>query len=169
MQQVRFKALHRDQIREVEVANNSITVDGKTIDWELEEISHDRFHIISNGKSFECFLIAVDYEKKAVDLLVNNHHYTIELRDRYDELLKQLGMTDMGSGKLSDLKAPMPGLVLKILVKEGETISKGDSLIVLEAMKMENMLKSQGNGVIKSIKVQPGNTVEKGTLLIQFD
>ncbi len=77
-------------------------------------------------------------------------------------------MNNAASGKLGDLKSPMPGLVIKILVKEGDEIKKGDSLIVLEAMKMENMLKAQGDGIVKAIKVQPGNAVVKGEILISF-
>ncbi|HNH66215.1 MAG TPA: biotin/lipoyl-binding protein, partial [Bacteroidia bacterium] len=70
--------------------------------------------------------------------------------------------------KVNDLKAPMPGLVLDILVSEGQTIQKGDSLLVLEAMKMENNLKAINDAVVKKINVSKGDKVEKNTVLIEL-
>jgi biotin carboxyl carrier protein len=63
----------------------------------------------------------------------------------------------------------MPGLVVKLLVQVGDMVNKGDGLLVLEAMKMENLIKASGNGTVKAIKVSAGTKVEKGELLIQFD
>jgi len=147
---------------------NDIQLDGAAMDWNCVPLGNGRFHILSNEKSYDAYVVNVNRDEKIVELLINNRKYTVKLRDRYDDLLEKLGMNDAASGKLGDLKSPMPGLVLKILVKEGDEVKKGDSLIVLEAMKMENMLKAQGNGLVKAIKVQQGNAVEKGALLIQF-
>jgi biotin carboxyl carrier protein len=77
-------------------------------------------------------------------------------------------MDNMASKKVLELKAPMPGLVLNIVVKEGDSISKGDALLVLEAMKMENNIKSPTDGIIKKIHAVKGNAVEKNQLLISF-
>ncbi|MCL4120534.1 UNVERIFIED_CONTAM: hypothetical protein GTU68_029062 [Idotea baltica] len=63
----------------------------------------------------------------------------------------------------------MPGLVLDILVVAGQSIQKGDKLLVLEAMKMENNLKAVGDGIVKKVAIQKGNTVDKGDLLIEFE
>ena len=101
-------------------------------------------------------------------LKINSVKYAIDLKDKYDELLHSLGMDNIASAKINQVKAPMPGMVLNILVHEGNEVKKGDVLLVLEAMKMENMLKSPTDGVIKKIAVQKGNAVEKNQLLIQF-
>ena len=82
--------------------------------------------------------------------------------------MHSLGMDNVASSKVNQIKAPMPGMVLNVLVNEGTEVKKGDVLLVLEAMKMENMLKSPTDGVIKKIAVQKGNAVEKNQLLIQF-
>jgi len=74
----------------------------------------------------------------------------------------------LAAKKVNDIKAPMPGMVLNILVDEGQEVKKGDALIVLEAMKMENILKSPVDGVIKKIAINKGVAVEKNQLLIQF-
>ena len=92
----------------------------------------------------------------------------MNVKDRFDILLAQMGMTNATATKANDLKAPMPGLVLKINVAEGQAVKKGDSLLILEAMKMENVLKAAGDGVVKTIKVKTKDAVEKGQLLIQI-
>lgn len=93
----------------------------------------------------------------------------MELKDKYDELLQQLGMDKMLSAKVNDLKAPMPGLVLDVLVKEGQQIKKGENLLVLEAMKMENNLKAVSDAVVKKVKVGKGARVEKNEILIELE
>ena len=75
----------------------------------------------------------------------------------------------MATPKVNDLKAPMPGLVLDILVKEGDKINKGDTLIVLEAMKMENALKAIADATVKKVSVKKGNTVDKNQVLVQLE
>jgi biotin carboxyl carrier protein len=76
---------------------------------------------------------------------------------------------DAGSAqKVGDLKAPMPGLVVDIPVKEGDVVKKGDTLVILEAMKMENALKAVGDAVVKKINVKKGQAVDKNTLLVQM-
>ena len=93
----------------------------------------------------------------------------MKVEDEYDQLLHKLGMDKALTKKVNELKAPMPGLVLRILVEEGQAIKQGDSLLVLEAMKMENVLKSMGDGVIKQLKVKAGDKVEKNQLLIVME
>jgi biotin carboxyl carrier protein len=72
------------------------------------------------------------------------------------------------SQKINNVKAPMPGLIQSIAVAEGDSISKGDNLLVLVAMKMENVIKSSGSGVIKTLKVMSGQIVEKNQVLLEF-
>jgi biotin carboxyl carrier protein len=83
-------------------------------------------------------------------------------------LLEKLGMNNAASGKVNNIKAPMPGLIIELKVKTGDTVKAGDQLLILEAMKMENILKSPGEGVVKSVKVKKGDTVEKNQVLIEF-
>jgi biotin carboxyl carrier protein len=77
-------------------------------------------------------------------------------------------LDNIAAKKINDIKAPMPGMVLSVLVSEGQEVKKGDSLIVLEAMKMENILKSPADGIIKKVVANKGTAVEKNQLLIQF-
>ena len=82
---------------------------------------------------------------------MNGTNYELKAKTRFDELLKQMGMENLASQKVKDLKAPMPGLVLDILVSEGQAISKGDAILILEAMKMETTIKTPHAGNIINI------------------
>ena len=153
---------------DIKFEGEKFSLNGKSGEWDIRKIKDNLFHILFEGKSFEAEVLSVDEETKIFRLKINNKPIELKVEDEYDRLLKKLGMDKALSKKVNELKAPMPGLVLRTLVEEGQTISQGDSLIVLEAMKMENVLKSMGDGIIKQLKVKAGDKVEKGQLLIVF-
>jgi biotin carboxyl carrier protein len=78
-------------------------------------------------------------------------------------------MSNANASKVNDLKAPMPGLIVDVKVQVGDSVKKGDIILILEAMKMENVLKSTGEGKVKAIKVVPKQNVEKNQVLIEFE
>ncbi len=127
------------------------------------------YHILKDGQRYLARLEKLDFTRKAVHLTVNEIPYTIRLYDRYDELVRKMGLTTAVVHKIKDIKAPMPGMVLNIMVSPGQEVAHGDALLVLEAMKMENVIKSPGEGVIKEIKVEKGKAVEKGEVLIELE
>lgn len=143
-------------------------IDGKDYTLDLLRNSN-QLHILRDNRSYTVSLVNADPENGSYRLMVNNREYTLEARDRFDLLLEALGMEDMGSSAINDLKAPMPGLVLDVPVSEGQQVSKGDALVVLEAMKMENVLKAESDAVVKSINVSKGEAVEKNHILIAFE
>lgn len=143
-------------------------IDGKAIQGDWIKINERQYHLLYNQQSYKVDLIKLDEAEKSITLRINGFKQTLKLQDRYDALLKQLGMDNLASKKVNDLKAPMPGKVLSIAVSEGQEVKKGDALIVLEAMKMENVLKSPCDGIIKKIPVSAQQVVEKNQLLIQF-
>jgi acetyl/propionyl-CoA carboxylase alpha subunit len=152
--------------------NNSSYTQGVVNDVPFElDINVDeggRFHIIRNHKSFNAELVTANYDEKSFTIKVNGAKYNVAVKDRFDELLSKMGMESMGAKKLKDFKAPMPGLVIDINVESGQEVVKGDSLLVLEAMKMENILKSPADGVIGKIEITKGQAVEKNQILIHF-
>ena len=78
-------------------------------------------------------------------------------------------MANLGGSKASKLKAPMPGKVLEVMVEVGQEVAKGEGLLILEAMKMENVLKAEDGGIVKSVNVSVGEAVEKNNVLIEFE
>ena len=102
-------------------------------------------------------------------ILVNNTKYEIKIEDNLDQLISKLGFNEVKKEDASDIFSPMPGLVLDILVSENEEIEKGQALVILEAMKMENIIKAQGTGKIQAIKISKGDKVEKSQLLISIE
>lgn len=136
---------------------------------DLHEAGGNHFHIIRDNKSFDVEILDADLDAKTMLVKVNGRDYEVALTDRYDELLKSLGMDKAMSSKVNEMKAPMPGLVLDVRVTEGQVVAKGDALIVLEAMKMENILKSPADLTIKKIVAKKGNAVEKNQVLVTFE
>jgi biotin carboxyl carrier protein len=131
-------------------------------------IKDNLLHVLHQQTSYRVEIVTFSKEEKTASIKVNGHTYSIVIKDRFDDLLHQLGLDNLQSAKVAELKAPMPGLVLSVLVKEGDEIKKGDNLLVLEAMKMENIIKSPADVTIKSIKIKPSDKVEKNQVLIQF-
>ena len=124
--------------------------------------------VLYNNKSYTVVLTKSDKEAKQYTLQIGTNKYEVSLKDKLDDLLAGMGLSAGAAAKLNNIKAPMPGLVVNILVAEGDTIAKGDALLVLEAMKMENIIKSPGEGVVKKININKGQAVEKNQVLIEI-
>jgi len=135
---------------------------------DVKQLSPSNYNIIHNLNSYNVEVVSLDTLAKTAEIKVNGNTYTVSAKDQFDLLLDQLGMSNADASKVSDLKAPMPGLVLKIFVSEGDVIQKGDNLFILEAMKMENIIKAPADVVVKTIKMKPGDKVEKGQVLMLF-
>ena len=163
-----YKAFISDESFEIETEDEQIIVDSDPLDWDVVKIQEGYYHIIHENKSYKARVLKLDHEKKLVVLRINNQIFTITLKDKMELLLEKMGIQHTTAKKLNHLAAPMPGLILEINVSEGDEIKKGDPLLVLEAMKMENVLKAEGEGVVKSLKVTKGESVEKNQVLIQF-
>ena len=148
--------------------NNEINLNGAPFNVDCLKVNDGNYHIIKDGKTYDVDVLKLNKEEKTVVLKVNGNKYELKVADQFDALLKQLGMDNLNAKKLNHIKAPMPGLVLSILVEEGKEVKKGDSLIILEAMKMENILKSPADGIVKKVAVKKGVPVEKNQLLIEF-
>jgi len=151
---------------ELNGSKNDLTITGNESNIQFEKIADNHFSILIGTSSYNAELIHLDAASKTACIKVNGNKYDLVLKDQYDELLKSLGIDAGASKKINDIKAPMPGLVLKVLVKDGDVIKKGDNLLVLEAMKMENSIKAPADATIKAIKITPGDKVEKNQVMI---
>lgn len=152
----------------VDSTNTEMQVGNRTYSWDLSRLPDGSWSLISNGKHYNVLLEQLNIELKQVVLRVNNQTYTAEIKEPLDQLLEKMGLNLQAGKKAEAIKAPMPGLILKILVEPGQEIKKGDPVLVLEAMKMENVFKAAGDAQVKNILVQPGQAVEKGAVLIEL-
>lgn len=163
--------VNANQIYQIELekaGSYSARLNGNPVQLDLVQDKDGRMHVLRDNRSYSVEVLNMDKLAKTVTLKINGNRYDVQLTDKFDALLKSLGMDAVTSAKLNELKAPMPGLVLDIVITEGQAVQKGDALVVLEAMKMENILKSPGSGVVKKIMVKKGTPVEKNQVLIQF-
>lgn len=131
-------------------------------------IDDQHFHVILHDKTYQASLIEANYQDKSFRISINGSHYMVQLSDQYDQLVDQLGLNVAAKQAALDIIAPMPGLVLDIMIENGQEIEEGTPILILEAMKMENILKATASGRIESIEVEKGNAVEKGQLLVNI-
>lgn len=136
---------------------------------DLVKTGPGMYSLVRNGRSFKVLVLKQDREAGTMRLRIGAHCHTVHLEDERARLMQVLGIDRGARAVMHELKAPMPGLVLKMLVKEGDAVKKNDPLLVLEAMKMENVIKSTGDAVVKKIHVQEHAAVEKGQLLLSFE
>jgi len=152
----------------LEVAKDEVKLDQVAVDFDYLPLRNRHSHIIYKHKSYNVEIIEENRSNKTLVLKVNGTIYQVEVADQYDELLKQLGMDYAKSNKVADVKATMPRMVLNILVERDQEVKKGQNLLVLEAMKMENMIKAPADGIVKNILISTGDKIEKNTVMIQF-
>jgi biotin carboxyl carrier protein len=154
----------------VSVNDTELTIAPEAIqDLDTIEIMDGYFHILKDNKAFKAEVLETNFADKSLIIKVNGNTYTVKIADKFDRLVKQIGLTVGATQKMNLVKSPMPGLVLHIMVEEGQAVAKGETLLILEAMKMENAIKAPADAVIKSINVTKGMAIEKGQLLIEFN
>ena len=132
------------------------------------EDADNTLHILHNNKAYAAEVIDTDFEQKIFEIKVNGNLYSVKIADQYDRLIQDIGLTAGQNQKVNNVKSPMPGLVLSLNAAVGDTIVKGDTLLILEAMKMENLIKATTDVTIKAIHVSQGQAVVKGQLLVEF-
>lgn len=166
MSQLTVNEKHRFNI---EQKDEKTFIDSKEFVFDLKQIKDNIFHILHENKSYTAELVSINQQEKKAKVKIDGNEYDVSLQDKYAELLETMGMNHSTKNSIPALKAPMPGMVLDILIKVGDQVNKGDSLLILEAMKMENIIKSSTTEIIKSIEIEKGSTVEKDQLLLTFE
>ncbi len=154
----------------INVANDEFYIDTQEIqELNIVQINDTTFHLLDNHQAHQIELSHTKNSFKEMIVSVNGNDYKVKIQDTYDALIKKMGLLSAASQKVSDIKSPMPGLVIDVLVENGEEISEGTPLVVLSAMKMENIILAPNEGIIKSIEVEKDQAVDKGQLLITLE
>ncbi len=151
----------------LEKVGPDLLIDGQKSTKEVIKLDENNFKVFGEKTIFHVQIL----EKNGNHLImsVNGKEISMSATSHIDRVLEKLGMDTSSSSSASDIKAPMPGTILALNVEVGATVAKGDSLLILEAMKMENVIKSSGDGTISSIHVKQGDNVEKNQLLISME
>ena len=135
---------------------------------DIVQLDDRHWQLLDQGVSYHVALVSFDYPKRKMQLAINGETFSIAIDDQYAQLIERMGLSKDVVIEVTDIKAPMPGLVLKINCKEGDSFLKDDPLLILEAMKMENIIKAPADGTVAKINVKEGESVEKGFVLIEL-
>lgn len=154
--------------KEISLEGNRVFINGENREWDIIALPDGRLNVLMGNKSYNAYVVSIDRQKKKIALRVNGHIYELEIREQIDLLLQKMGLNMNVAKKAESINAPMPGLILSIMVEEGQAIKKGEPVLILEAMKMENIFKAPEDAVVKSIKIKAGQAVEKGAVLIEL-
>ena len=150
------------------LSEDKVLVNNSEIDYELIEVKNNSYILKLNKKQYQVDLI--DKNKESYELLINNEQRNSIARSSLEhKAMKLIEQANVKTHHHTEMKAPMPGMILKIKKKTGDKIMQGESILILEAMKMENDLKSPASGIIKEINVTEGRAVEKGTKLFSIE
>lgn len=155
------------------MANRTWTIDDKEVGFSEGAVvrwdSEKYFSLEYNGKTFFGEIMEEATESNRLKVKINHRVFEVSKKGELDDLIKSMGLDKPKIKKLKELQAPMPGRIVNVAVSIGDELNVGDEILSLEAMKMENVLKAEGIGIVKSINIGTNDVVDKGTVLIEFE
>ena len=167
-----YKATINDQetTRQIsQAADGTFQLDEQTVAPDIAQINTHQYHVIHQQRGYPVEVLLADPARKLFRYKIHDTIIEVTLRDELDQMVEQLGMSRADEQVIQEINAPMPGLILTIAVAQGQAVKQGESLLTLEAMKMENVIKSPVDGTIAALHVQKGDSVEKNQLLLRFE
>lgn len=154
---------------DVDLETTGVAVGGETLHAKLTELEGTPVRLVTIGNEVHRVVVRRGESRGRYTLWVDGFRYEVEALDERTRAIRELsGASAVPSGP-APLKAPMPGLVVRVAVQSGDVVIAGQGLVVMEAMKMENELRSSSAGRVKTVHVQPGTAVDKGALLIELE
>jgi len=151
---------------EVEEQNNQILLNNAPASYDLTRKNEKEYLLTKDNKVYNIVVVSESGNQKTLN--INGQEISLNVKDHITQILEDLGMDTLTEDIVNEVTAPMPGAIIDVSVSEGQEINAGDTLLILEAMKMENIIKSPVNGVIQKIHIEKGNNVEKNQVLISF-
>lgn len=154
----------------LQIKVNNKQIDGKfnLLNEGVEMLEPGRFLLRKDDKVYEIFLLNESEDGKELEIQINQQYFKVNIQNELDQLLNTLGFKSNDIKKVKELKSPMPGKIVAVLVKEGDEVKPGQPLLILEAMKMENALQAISEGRVEKIMVEKGVSVNKNDILIKF-
>ena len=153
---------------DVEIKEKTIESNGSSFDYKELSSAGSSAVVAVGQRIYGVQLIAFDEETHQATARINGKPAILSIKSELDLLLEKMGGGSSGASGAKNVKAPMPGLIVKLHVSPGDAVEKGQPLLNFEAMKMENQLKSPGSATVKNVLVGPGDKVEKGQVLVEL-
>lgn len=166
---IKYKIISGQSQLDLELDQKTVAANGAEASYKVLHADGQKAVIRLNNKIFTVRILAEEEDSKSVTASLNGQTTQVELKSETDLLLEKMGGNGSKSASAKSIKAPMPGLIVKIHLSLGDQVEKGQPILNFEAMKMENQLKSPGSGKIKNILVSTGDKVEKGQLLVELE
>ena len=155
-----------ETVYEIEIGNdNSVTVNGDAVSVDKQTIAANVNSLLINNRSYEAVTVPGS-EPKTWDVLLAGAQHEALVQDELSYRVSQAQAAAQANMGEVTLKSPMPGLIINVPVTTGEAVTKGQTLVILESMKMENELKSPRDGVVLRVETSAGASVEKGQALV---
>lgn len=146
---------------------NSITFNQKQHQYSFSKISDNSYLLRLGNRVYDVAVHKLNNEKWGI--LIDGHYFETTVRTTLQERTNELLNIKISKNHHDNVKAPMPGMILKIKKTQGDRVEMGESIIILEAMKMENDLRAPSSGIIREILVKEGNSVEKDAILLSIE
>lgn len=158
-----------DRQIEVVIDGEDVTVNGKRLRAHIEEAPGTPLHTLRIGDRVFTVGAKRREHRGAFDLSLGGYRFMVEALDARAKAIRELAGVGGTAASPAHLLAPMPGLIVRVHVVAGEQVLPGQSLVVMEAMKMENELRAVAAGAVKRVVATPGSAVEKGALLLEME
>lgn len=150
----------------VDLGPNGIEVDGKLVTAHLEEVDGTPIYLLTIAGALHRLAVVRGEGRGKYSIWTDDHRFEVEALDERRRAIREMTGSSAAATGPAPLVAPMPGLVVRINVQPGDEVQPGQSLVVMEAMKMENELRSPKDGRVKEVRVQQGASVEAGRVLV---
>ena len=155
---------------EVIVDGENVSVDGGAVQRaRLSEIEGTPVRLVTIDDAVHRVTARRDGTRGQYILRIDGRRYPVEALDERTRTIRDMSAAAAGPAGPTPVKAPMPGLIVRIDVREGDQVAAGQGVMAMEAMKMENELRAPGAGKVKAVHAKIGQAVEKGTLLVEFE
>lgn len=154
---------------EVVVDADGVRVGGTRLPAHLAEVDGSPIRLLTMGDAVHRVVARRGKGRGEYTLWLDGFRFEVEALDERTRAIRELSSVASGPSGPAPLRAPMPGMVVRVSVQEGDAVQPGQGLVVMEAMKMENELRSAGAGTVKRVLVAPGTAVEKGALLLELE
>ena len=152
----------------VDIDGEGVRLEGEPVQAHLADVAGTPVRLVTIGEEVHRVIARRHPERGRYTLWLDGFRYEVEALDERTRTIRELSRAASGPAGPAPLVAPMPGLIVRVNVQEGDTVSAGQGLVVMEAMKMENELRSTAAGTVQRILVAPGTAVEKGAVLVEL-